>query len=112
MALSDGQLAAYRRDGFVVAEGLYPPEQMLEWKRIMTGQIAAEPADASGVRVWMADSIHPVLREAMKDLKSILAGRAAFYSKAEFQLDTSAQPLEDTCTRLRHIVREALKLPL
>ena len=51
-------------------------------------------------------------REAMKDLKSILAGRAAFYSKAEFQLDTSAQPLEDTCTRLRHIVREALKLPL
>jgi len=51
-------------------------------------------------------------REAMKDLKSILAGRAAFYSKAEFQLDTSAQPLEDTCARLRQIVREALKLPL
>ena len=33
-------------------------------------------------------------REAMDDLKSILAGRAAFYSKAEFQLNTSAQPLE------------------
>ncbi|HPM68019.1 MAG TPA: helix-turn-helix transcriptional regulator, partial [Piscinibacter sp.] len=32
-------------------------------------------------------------REAMDDLKSILAGRAAFYSKAEFQLDTSAQEL-------------------
>ena len=51
-------------------------------------------------------------REAMKDLKSILAGRAAFYSKAEIQLDTSAQSLEDTCTTLRRVVREALRLPL
>jgi XRE family transcriptional regulator, aerobic/anaerobic benzoate catabolism transcriptional regulator len=51
-------------------------------------------------------------REAMKDLKSILAGRAAFYSKAEIQLDTSAQSLEDTCTTLRRVVRDALGLPL
>ena len=35
-------------------------------------------------------------KEAMDDLKGILAGRAAFYSKAEFRLDTSAQPLEQT----------------
>ena len=51
-------------------------------------------------------------REAMEDLKSILAGRAAFYSKAEFQLDTSAQPLEPTFAALRVLVREALELPL
>lgn len=50
-------------------------------------------------------------REAMEDLKSILAGRAAFYSKAEFQLDTSAQPLDATFQALRQLVREALELP-
>ncbi len=49
--------------------------------------------------------------EAMEDLKGILAGRAAFYSKAEYRLDTSAQPLERSFAALRHIVREALRLP-
>jgi XRE family aerobic/anaerobic benzoate catabolism transcriptional regulator len=49
-------------------------------------------------------------REAMDDLKSILAGRAAFYSKAEMKLDTSAQPLEASFRRLRTMVREALGL--
>jgi XRE family transcriptional regulator, aerobic/anaerobic benzoate catabolism transcriptional regulator len=50
-------------------------------------------------------------REAMEDLKSILAGRAAFYSKAEFKVDTSAAPLEATFATLRRTVREALRLP-
>jgi XRE family aerobic/anaerobic benzoate catabolism transcriptional regulator len=49
-------------------------------------------------------------REAMEDLKGILAGRAAFYSKADFQLDTSAQPFDETLAALRRIVREALRL--
>ena len=44
----------------------------------------------------------------MDDLRGILAGRAAFYSKADLQLDTSAQPLEATFAALRRIVREAL----
>jgi XRE family aerobic/anaerobic benzoate catabolism transcriptional regulator len=51
-------------------------------------------------------------REAMDDLKGILAGRAAFYSKAEFKLDTSAQPLQPTFVELRQMVREALQLPV
>jgi len=50
--------------------------------------------------------------EAMEDLKRILAGRAAFYSKAEFRLDTSAQPLEPTFVALRELVRRALQIPL
>jgi XRE family transcriptional regulator, aerobic/anaerobic benzoate catabolism transcriptional regulator len=50
-------------------------------------------------------------REAMEDLKGILAGRAAFYSKAEFRLDTSAQALEPSFAALRKIVRTALALP-
>ena len=49
-------------------------------------------------------------REAMEDLKGILAGRAAFYAKAEFKLDTSAQPLEGTFQGLRTLVRQALQL--
>ncbi|MFM1992140.1 MAG: hypothetical protein RJA99_5097 [Pseudomonadota bacterium] len=51
-------------------------------------------------------------REAMDDLKTILANRAPFYSKAEFRLDTSAQPLEQTFAALRAMVRSALQLPL
>ena len=50
-------------------------------------------------------------KEAMQDLKGILAGRAAFYSKADFTLDTSAQPLDATFAALRRIVRDALQLP-
>lgn len=49
-------------------------------------------------------------KEAMEDLKGILIGRAAFYSKAEFKLDTSAQPLDATFLALRDIVRSALRL--
>jgi XRE family transcriptional regulator, aerobic/anaerobic benzoate catabolism transcriptional regulator len=44
----------------------------------------------------------------MADLKSILAGRAAFYSKAEFRIDTSAQGLAETFALLRDAVRTAL----
>jgi XRE family aerobic/anaerobic benzoate catabolism transcriptional regulator len=50
--------------------------------------------------------------EAMDDLKGILAGRAAFYSKAELRLDTSAAPLEPTFRVLRDLVRRALSLPV
>ena len=49
-------------------------------------------------------------KEAMQDLKGILAGRAAFYSKADFTLDTSAQPLDETFEMLRRLVRGALQL--
>ncbi|MEK9777282.1 MAG: helix-turn-helix transcriptional regulator [Quisquiliibacterium sp.] len=47
-------------------------------------------------------------REAMSELKAILAGRAAFYSKAEIKVDTSAQPLDETFAILREQVRGAL----
>jgi len=53
----------------------------------------------------MADS-----KEAMEDLKGILAGRAAFYSKADFRLDTSAQGLDITFQELRGLVRGALQI--
>lgn len=54
----------------------------------------------------MADSA-----EAMEDLKSILRGRSAFYSKAQYRVNTSTQPLDETFALLRATVREALGLP-
>jgi XRE family aerobic/anaerobic benzoate catabolism transcriptional regulator len=51
-------------------------------------------------------------REAMEDLRSILAGRAAFYSKSELRVNTSAQPLASTFQTLRGVVRGALALPV
>ncbi|GAA6141734.1 helix-turn-helix transcriptional regulator [Hydrogenophaga sp. 5NK40-0174] len=49
--------------------------------------------------------------EAMEDLKRILEGRAAFYSKADMTFDTSAQDLAHSHTALRKQVRELLSLP-
>jgi XRE family aerobic/anaerobic benzoate catabolism transcriptional regulator len=50
-------------------------------------------------------------REAMDDLKGILAGRTPFYAKAELRLDTSTQDLAATFERLRVAVRERLGMP-
>jgi XRE family aerobic/anaerobic benzoate catabolism transcriptional regulator len=74
--------------------------------------LRAEPEDHMK-RVVAQGDLRPMAasREAMDDLKSILAGRAAFYSKAELQLDTSAQALTPTFAALRGLVREALNLP-
>ena len=49
-------------------------------------------------------------KEAMEDLKGILVGRSAFYSKAEFELDTSAQALDATFSALRSVVRGAMEM--
>ena len=49
-------------------------------------------------------------QEAMEDLKRILAGRAAFYSKSDLSVDTSGQTLEHSFQVLREQVRTALNL--
>jgi XRE family aerobic/anaerobic benzoate catabolism transcriptional regulator len=65
-------------------------------------------------RVTAQGDLRPMAasKEAMDDLKRILAGRAAFYSKAEFKVDTSAQPIETTFALLREQARGALQLPV
>jgi XRE family aerobic/anaerobic benzoate catabolism transcriptional regulator len=75
--------------------------------------LQAEPEDHMK-RVVAQGDMRPMAasREAMDDLKAILAGRAAFYSKADFQLNTSSLPLEQSFQALRLIVRRALQLPL
>ncbi len=68
--------------------------------------LQADPEDHMR-RVAAQGDLRPMAgnREAMDDLKGILAGRAAFYSKAEFRLDTSAAALEPTFDELRRLVR-------
>jgi XRE family aerobic/anaerobic benzoate catabolism transcriptional regulator len=73
--------------------------------------LQADPEDHMR-RVAEQGDLRPMAasREAMEDLRSILAGRAAFYSKADLTLDTSRQPLEATFSALRTMVRQALGL--
>lgn len=46
--------------------------------------------------------------EAMEDLKRILAGRTAFYGRADLQFDTGEQPAERAAARLREALRTAI----
>jgi XRE family aerobic/anaerobic benzoate catabolism transcriptional regulator len=73
--------------------------------------LQADPEDHMK-RVMAQGDLRPMAasKEAMEDLKRILVGRAAFYSKADLRLDTSAQPLQPTFVALRELVREALQL--
>ena len=75
--------------------------------------LQADPEDHMG-RVAAQGDLRPMAAsaEAMEDLKTILAGRAAFYSKADLRVDTSAQPLLETFQLLRSEVRHALGLPV
>lgn len=79
--------------------------------RTTTVWLRATPEDHMR-RVVAQGDMRPMAasREAMEDLKAILAGRAAFYAKADFTVDTSAQPLTETFSGLVSLVRAALNL--
>ena len=47
-------------------------------------------------------------KEAMEDLRRILSGRAAFYSKADYSLDTTGQQLQMSFDALRDLARKAI----
>ncbi len=74
--------------------------------------LQADPVDHLK-RVTAQGDMRPMAasKEAMEDLKGILAGRAAFYSKAQLRVDTSAQDLNATFAALRQVVRQKLQLP-
>ncbi len=73
--------------------------------------LQADPEDHMK-RVTAQGDLRPMAasREAMEDLKGILSGRAAFYSKAQLRVDTSGQSLDDTYLLLRDQVRQTLQL--
>ena len=74
--------------------------------------LQADPEDHMK-RVTAQGDLRPMAasKEAMEDLKGILSGRAAFYSKAQFRLDTRNQELQPTFSALRRMVRDVLHLP-
>lgn len=71
--------------------------------------LEADPEDHMQ-RVAAQGDMRPMAgnKEAMQDLKEILASRAAFYAKANFRLNTSAQDLKATSLALVKVVRSAL----
>jgi XRE family aerobic/anaerobic benzoate catabolism transcriptional regulator len=68
----------------------------------LTVWLQADPEDHMG-RVAAQGDMRPMAAsaEAMDDLRRILAGRSAFYAKADVSIDTSRQPLDETFRLLR-----------
>jgi XRE family aerobic/anaerobic benzoate catabolism transcriptional regulator len=75
----------------------------------LTVWLRADPEDHMN-RVMQQGDHRPMAgnTEAMEDLRRILAGRAAFYAKAELVVDTSRQPLDETLHLLGEAVRRCL----
>jgi XRE family transcriptional regulator, aerobic/anaerobic benzoate catabolism transcriptional regulator len=73
--------------------------------------LKAEPEDHMQ-RVIAQGDMRPMAasKEAMDDLKQILKGRAAFYSKADVTINTSGQEIEPTFELLSKQVRQMLVL--
>ena len=77
--------------------------------RCYTVWLRARPEDHMG-RVVAQGDFRPMSgnREAMDDLKLILAERTPFYAKADAAFDTSDRPLGDAFEGLRSLVRKAM----
>lgn len=93
--------------GGLVAE---PATYNLVLSHCTTVWLKAHPEDHMR-RVTEQGDLRPMAgnKEAMDDLKGILAHRTPFYAKAEMLLDTSARPLDETFLSLRTMVRHALQ---
>ncbi len=73
--------------------------------------LEASPEDHMN-RVIAQGDMRPMAssKEAMEDLKMILAGRSAYYSKANLRLNTSHQDLDASFLSLRTLLRDALEI--
>lgn len=71
--------------------------------------LRAAPEEHMG-RVLAQGDMRPMAasKEAMDDLRRILEGRAAFYSKADLTIDTSGSSLEESLQQLRTGVRKLM----
>jgi len=79
--------------------------------RCITVWLKADPEDHMR-RVIAQGDTRPVAasREAMQDLRNILEGRSAFYSKAAIHIETSGQTLAQTQEALLQALQEPLNL--
>jgi XRE family aerobic/anaerobic benzoate catabolism transcriptional regulator len=80
--------------------------------RCITVWLKADPEDHMR-RVVAQGDMRPVTasREAMQDLRNILDGRSAFYSKAAIHVETSGRTLEEARATLLQALKEPLNLP-
>jgi XRE family transcriptional regulator, aerobic/anaerobic benzoate catabolism transcriptional regulator len=78
-------------------------------QRTTTIWLRANPEDHMQ-RVTQQGDLRPIAasREAMEDLNAILAGRAAFYARADLTVDTSAGSLDDTFAKLFTLTAQTL----
>jgi XRE family transcriptional regulator, aerobic/anaerobic benzoate catabolism transcriptional regulator len=108
-AVRDYPQAVVATPGGIVSE---PATFNLLIDRCTTVWLQAHPEDHMK-RVAAQGDMRPMAasREAMEDLKGILAARSSFYSKADLTVDTSLQPLPQTFMALRVRVRAQLGLP-
>lgn len=67
------------------------------------------PPEEHMQRVIAQGDLRPMAgnQEAMEDLKRILAGRSAFYGKADLQFETGGQSSGEAAARLREALRQA-----
>lgn len=81
--------------------------------RCTTVWLKADPEDHMR-RVVAQGDMRPMAasREAMQDLKNILDGRAAFYSKAAIHFDTSGCSLDEAQQSLLRTLCESLDMPI
>ena len=107
----DAVLAAHPRFVLATPGGLVSEPstfgQVLD--RCFTVWLRATPEDHMD-RVVAQGDFRPMAasRAAMDDLKRILAGREAFYAKADLAFDTSGRSLEQAASELAAVVRAAL----
>ena len=96
--------------GGIVSE---PSTMNLLLSHCYTVWVKASPEDHMA-RVMAQGDFRPMAgnNEAMADLKRILAGREAFYSKADYVCMTSQRSLSEVFDALRTHIREVAGLPL
>ncbi len=96
---------------FAIPGGLVsdPANFNLLLQRTTTIWLAASPEDHMQ-RVMRQGDLRPMAasREAMDDLRQILAGRKAFYAKCDHRLDTSDKTLDEALEALFEIARQVL----
>jgi len=104
-------IAAHRQAIITAAGGIVsdPETYALLLRRTHAIWIKARPEDHMS-RVMAQGDFRPMAqnREAMADLVAILDARRADYARAEAEVDTSAETVEQSFARLLHVVQRLL----
>ena len=80
--LTDAQLRESHANGFVVVQGLYKPEDCVEYKRVVREMLGDEfEKITSGGRVWMSHAWLIAWRSAMTP--AVNPTRAAFFESCD-----------------------------